>query len=117
MKMSKKILSEDTRERLVQAYENTKDVSEVALMFNVSESTVFRLVGQKRKTGSLALQTSKRGRKSSLTPEMLTSIEDKLHSQPDITLQEMIEELKLPIKVSELCNIIIHKLGFTRKKK
>ena len=83
MKMSKKILSEDTRERLVQAYENTKDVSEVALMFNVSESTVFRLVGQKRKNGSLALQTSKRGRKSSLTPEMLTSIEEKLRSQPD----------------------------------
>lgn len=48
---------------------------------------------------------------------MLTSIEEKLHSQPDITLQEMIDELKLPIKVSELCNIIIHKLGFTRKKK
>ena len=86
-------------------------------MFNVSESTVFRLVEQKRKIGSLALQTSKRGRKSSLTPEMLTSIEKKLHSQPDITLQEMIDELKLPIKVSELCNIIIHKLGFTRKKK
>ena len=61
--MSKKILSEDSRERLVVAYEKTKDIASVALMFGVAQSTVYRLAAQKRKTSSLALQTAKRGRK------------------------------------------------------
>ena len=51
--MAKKILSEDSRERLVAAYENTKNAAAIALMFGVSESTVYRLVNQKRKTSSV----------------------------------------------------------------
>lgn len=44
--MCRKILSEDSRERLVAAYEKTKDLANVALMFGVAESTVYRLVAQ-----------------------------------------------------------------------
>ena len=44
--MSKKILSEDSRERLAAAYEKTKDIASVALMFGVVQSTVYRLAAQ-----------------------------------------------------------------------
>ena len=115
--MYKKILSEDARERLVAAYEKTKDIKNVATMFSVAESTVYRLAAQKRKTGSLALQTSKRGVKSKLTPEMLEQIRKKINEVPDITLQELIEELSLPVKKSALCDAILYKLKLTRKKK
>lgn len=40
------------------AYEKTKDLANVAKMYGVAESTVYRLVAQKRKTGSLALKLS-----------------------------------------------------------
>lgn len=115
--MGKKILSEDSRERLVAAYEKTKDLANVALMFGVAESTVYRLVAQKRKTGSLALQLSTRGVKSKLTPLMVEQIKQKIKKVPDITLQELIDELNLPIKVSALCEFIVHKLKLTRKKR
>ena len=115
--MSKKILSEDSRERLVAAYEKTKDVKNVALMFGVAESTVSGLVSRKRKTGSLALQTSKRGVKSKLTAAMLEQIKKKFEEVPDITLQEVIDELKLPVKVPALCHAVLYKLKLTRKKR
>jgi transposase len=86
--MCRKILSEDSRERLVAAYEKTKDLANVAKMYGVAESTVYRLVAQKRKTGSLALKLSTRGVKSKLSPIMVEQIKQKV---PDITLQELID--------------------------
>ena len=115
--MGKKILSEDSRERLVAAYEKTKDLANVAMMFGVAESTVYRLVAQKRKTGSLALKLSTRGVKSKLSPLMVEQIKQKIKKVPDITLQELIDELNLPIKASALCEFIVHKLKLTRKKR
>jgi transposase len=115
--MGKKILSEDSRERLVAAYEKTKDLKNVALMFGVAESTVYRLVAQKRKTGSLALKLSTRGVKSRLSPFMVEQIKQKIKAVPDITLQELIDELNLPIKAPALCEFIVHKLKLTRKKR
>jgi transposase len=115
--MYRKILSEDSRERLVAAYEKTKDLANVAKMYGVAESTVYRLVAQKRKTGSLALKLSTRGVKSKLSPIMVEQIKQKIKKVPDITLQELIDELNLPIKASALCEFIVHKLKLTRKKR
>ena len=116
MNMGKKFLSEDSRERLVAAYEKTKDIASVALMFDVAESTVYRLVAQKRKTGSLSLKTSMRGQKSPVTLQMREEIKQKIAQVPDITLQELIDELNLPVKVPALSMIINKKMGFSRKK-
>ena len=85
-------------------------------MFGVAESTVYRLAAQKRITGSLALQTAKRGRKPLLSDDTLELIRHKIEEVPDITLQELIEQLNLPVKVSALCYTILHKLKITRKK-
>ena len=47
--MSKKILSEDSRERLVAAYEKTKDITSVALMFGIAESNILQTRRPKKK--------------------------------------------------------------------
>ena len=49
---------------------------------------MYRLSGQKKKTGSVELQTSQRGRKPALTEEDLQGIDQLIAAQPDITIGE-----------------------------
>jgi transposase len=63
------MLHNEARELLVKAYENNSDADYLAKVFSISKSSVFRLVAQKRKTGSVELQVSKRGRKPILSEE------------------------------------------------
>lgn len=60
------MLHNEAQELLVNGYEATHDAEGVAKAYSVSKWTVYRLAEQKRKTGSVALQTSQRGRKSIL---------------------------------------------------
>lgn len=52
------MLHNEARELLVRGYEATHDVEGIAKAYSVSKWTVYRLVEQKRKTGSVALRTS-----------------------------------------------------------
>ena len=61
------MLHNEARELLVQGYEATHDAKGIAKAYSVSKWTVYRLAEQKRKTGSVALRTSQRGRKPVLT--------------------------------------------------
>ena len=63
------MLHNEARELLVRGYEATHDAEGIAKAYSVSKWTVYRLAGQKRKTGSVALRTSQRGRKPVLTAE------------------------------------------------
>ena len=63
------MLHNEARELLVQGYEATHDAKGIAKAYSVSKWTVYRLAEQKRKTGSVALRTSQRGRKPVLTAE------------------------------------------------
>ena len=115
--MYKKILTNYERNRLVDAYERIGKAKILAEAYNVSERTVFRLVKQKNHTGSVELQTSKRGRKPKISENDLQRITETIIEEPDITLQEIIDKLHLSCTVPTICKIIRHKLGFTRKKK
>ena len=115
--MCKKILTNEERKRLVDAYGRMGKARIIAQAYNVSERTVFRLVAQKNNTGNVELQTSKRGRKPKITESDLQRITETIIAEPDITLQEIIDKLHLNFSVPSLCKIIRHKLGFTRKKK
>ena len=115
--MSKKILTNDERNRIVEAYQRMGKARILAQAYNVSERTVFRLVAQKKNTGSVELQTSKRGRKPKISENDLKKITETIIEEPDITLQEIIDKLHLECKIPSICKIIRRKLGFTRKKK
>ena len=109
------MLNNETRELLVEAYKNytAKELSEI---FNIHISSVYRIVKQKRDTGCVKLQTNKRGRKSVLTEKDLKNISGLIDSQPDITINEIIEKLELKA-TNETVRKAVIKMGYKYKKK
>ena len=68
------MLHNETRNHLIQAYNKTHNAKEVAECFSVDVSTVYRLVEQMKREGSVSVKTSLRGRKSSLKEADLQKI-------------------------------------------
>ena len=111
-----KMLHNESRELLVEAYEKTHNAKEVAECYSVDESTVYRLERQKKATGSVELRTHLRGRKPSLSEETLSEISKAIQERPDITIDEIIEKLDLHV-TNETVRKAVIKMGFVRKKK
>lgn len=110
------MLHNETRELLVKGYEKSGDVKGIAAAYSVSERTVYRLAQQKRETGSVALRTSQRGRKPSLTEDDKEKIRQSMDEKPDSTVREILEELKLAVSPSTV-ERAIKAMGYTLKKK
>lgn len=110
------MLHNEARELLVKGYEKSRDAKAIARAYSVSERTVYRLAQQKRETGSVALQTSRRGRKPALTEEDQENIRKSIEEKPDITVGELREQLDLSASPSTVGRAI-HEMGYTRKKK
>ena len=89
------MLHNEARELLVKGYEATHDAEGIAKAYSVSTLTVYRLVRQKRETGSVELRTSQRGRKAVLTTEDKENIRRCIEEKSDITVEEIREELSL----------------------
>jgi putative transposase len=106
----------EVRKKIIEAYENEISINEICRVMQVKQRAVYRLLEQKRETGSIEPQTHTRGRKPSLTAEHIASICELLSTKSDATLQEIKEELELPAKITTIHNAI-HKLGFRYKKK
>lgn len=109
------MLNNETRELLVEAYKNytAKELSEI---FNIHTNSVYRIVKQKIDTGCVKLQTNKRGRKPVLTGKDLKNISKLIDSQPDITINEIIEKSGLKA-TNETMRKAVVKMGYKYKKK
>ena len=99
------MLHNEARELLVQGYEATHDAKGGAKAYSVSKWTVYRLAEQKRKTDSVALRTSQRGRKPVLTVEDKENIQHCIDESPDITIEEIREKLNLCLSKKWLCHL------------
>jgi transposase len=106
--------SMDLRERVVRAWDTSKDAEEVARTFGVSLSWVNRLVQRRRETGSIAprQQTKFRSRVLAGQEERLAAL---IAARPDATLAELREALHTTAALSTLW-LEIGRLGFTVKK-
>lgn len=111
------MLNNETRSLLVNAYKKHGNADLVASMFAVAPRTIYRLVAQKRDTGSVELRTSQRGRKPKLNEDHLRQIDELIKQRPDITLLDIKEELKLECSESTLSRMIRFKLGYSLKRK
>lgn len=111
------MLNNETRNLLVDAYNRHGNANLVASMFSVTPRTVYRLVARKRDTGSVELRTSQRGRKPKLNDDQLRQIDELIRQRPDITLLDIIEELKLECSESTLSRVVRFKLGYSLKRK
>jgi transposase len=109
-------LSMDIRKRVIEAWERGDTFARIAREKAVSERVVYKIVALYKETGSYAPRPLNNGRKSALSDETKRLIEAKIIEQPDITLDEIIEEFKLEICRSALSKIVRFKLGFKYKK-
>ena len=89
------MLHNEERELLIRDYEAIHHAEGIAKAYSVSKWTVYQLTEQKRKTGSVALRTSQRGRKPVLTAEDKENIRQCIDEKPDITIEEIREKLSL----------------------
>ena len=110
-------LSLDLRKRIIEAKLRGDTEDKISAEKEVSKSTVTKLWALYRETGSYEARPNPNGRKPALSPEQLEQITKQINEQPDITLQELIDEFNLPVCVSALCRTINNKLGFRFKKK
>jgi transposase len=90
-------LSNDLRKRIIEARENGDTVPKIMREKNVSKSTVDRLMRSYRGTGSYEPLPLNNGRKSNLTDEQLEQVRQMITQRPDITINELIQALSLPI--------------------
>lgn len=110
------MLHNESRELLLKAWDKTHDAQKVAEFFSVNTSTVYRLVNRRDKTGEWQTRTHLRGRKSALSQEQKQSIIQLVQEQPDVTINEIIEQLHLTVSDETVRRALI-KAGYTYKKK
>jgi len=110
-----KPIAQELREMIISAKERGEKAATIALWTNTAISSVYNICRLHRETDSVASKPFP-GRKSSLTKEQLDSIRSAVESRSDITLEELIEMLGLPIKKSRLSVILIG-MGFSFKKR
>jgi transposase len=108
-------ISSDKRKLIIAAHERGETSEAIALWMNVSVSSVYNVRRLYRKSGTISPKPFP-GRRSILTSEQLCRIREVVEAQNDITLEELISKLKLPIKKSRL-SVILIKMGFSFKKK
>ena len=104
----------DKRELIVAAKERGEKPEVIALWIGVSLSSVYKIL-QRYKNKELEPKPFM-GRKSILTEEQLRKIKETVEQENDITLEELIEKLELPIKKSRLSVILIG-MGYSLKKR
>lgn len=109
-------ISNDLRKRIMEAKEQGKSHAKIAEEMRVNKSTITRLMALYRETGSYEPRPLNNGRKPRLDESTLQKIRERIEKQPDIALQELIDDLELPVSVPALCKTINKKLGLGRKK-
>jgi len=110
------VLHNEARNLLVAGYAKTKDVHLIAKAYSVTERAVYRLVHQKKETGSVDLFTSRRGRKPVLSEEDKARVRQCLEENPDITIEEIREKLQLSASYSTVERAVVG-MGYMWKKK
>ena len=108
-------LSNEKRNLLVAAKERGEKEADIAKWLEISVRSVSRIWKLRNETKSI--QPKKRpGRKPSLDEAGMEQIRCTVKKQPDLTLEELIDELKLPIKKSRLA-VILCGMGLSFKKR
>ena len=110
-----KPISVEKREMIVSARKRGEKPGTIAVWVGVNRSSVYNILALHRKTNDITPKPYP-GRKSRLTAEHYKKIRTIVGEKNDITLEEMIDELHLPIKKSRLSEILIE-MNFSFKKR
>ena len=109
--------SNKVRAKIVDEYTAGKSASSICQKYGVSRKTVYNLVNLQQSSGTLDANMQNVGRNPALNQMALGQLKELILSRPDITLEEIKEEMGLDICLSAIHRIIKGKLGFTYKKR
>lgn len=101
-----KPIPNEIRKLVVAAKERKEKEEDIAKWYNISRSSIQKIYRLHKETGSI-LPTPYPGAKPRITDEQLKKLDEFVEKNPDKTLDEIIEELQLPIKKSRLSVILI----------
>jgi len=100
-----KPITNENRSLIVAARERGEKPEVIAVWFSVAVSTVYNILALYKKTNNITPKPFL-GRPSKLTAEDLDKIRATIQEKNDITLEELIDELDLPIKKTRLAEIV-----------
>jgi len=92
----------ETREKIIAHKRNKEKESDIAKWLFVSKSTVTKTWNQYKYSDSFDSKLNTRGRKPAFEQDVMDKIIAKVKAQPDITLEELVEEFDLKISISAL---------------
>ena len=110
-----KPIPNEIRELIVAAKKRGEKEKNIAEWFNVSKGSVQTIWKLYRDTGDI-LPIPYPGKKPRMSEEQLKALDAFVEANPDKTLDEIIEELRLPIKKSRL-SVILIKMDYNFKKR
>ncbi len=108
-------ISTEKRELILSARSRGEHPATIALWLGVAVSSVYNICSLQNKLGSIEPKPFT-GRRTILSPEQLSAIQKTIELQNDITLDELITKLDLPIKKSRLSTLLIQ-MGLSFKKR
>ena len=100
-----KPITNENRKLIIAAKERGEKPETIAVWFSVAVSSVYNILALYKKTNDVTPKPFP-GRPSRLTAEDLEKIRTAIQEKNDITLEELIDELDLPIKKTRLAEII-----------
>lgn len=111
----------DLRERIIEAVERqVGSKREIARLFGVHESFLYKLLRQKRERGDLAPLPHGGGAQAKLSAEQWQQVANWLVATPDATLAELQEQVQQKLRVRVGLSTVwrgVESLGVTRKKR
>jgi transposase len=100
-----KPITNENRKLIISANERGEKPSVIAIWFDIAESSVYNIIALHKKTGDITPKPYP-GRPSRLTDKDLENIRSAIKEKNDITLEELIDKLNLPIKKTRLSEIV-----------
>ena len=111
-------LSKDLRERILIKHQKGMKPLQIQTELEIkSISTVCEIIKLYNETGSVEPRPLNNGRPPKITPQNKIDLSVAILERPDATLEELKEELNLPISISQICRIINKELKLPYKKK
>jgi len=111
-----KPISNEKRDTIIKHIQAGESKEDIAKWLFICKRTITRVYNKYQKTGTYKPEPLNCGRKPKITNQTMDNILTKIKQQPDITLNELIEEFDLKISQAALCKRLI-KLGLTFKKR
>ena len=95
-------LSQEMRENIIYHKKNGASSKEISKWLRVNKRSVERIWKIYKEENRVSPKEHKRGRKPAIDEKLMGKITSKISEQPDITLEELKAEFKLPISISAL---------------